>query len=143
MSKRLYVGNLPYKITESELEDLFGSVGAVESVRVITDRDTGRARGFGFVEMTNDDDARQGDREVQRVRVGWPHVDCQRSASTGRPWRWLRWGWWRRLPAYRAALVACGSSFRKSLASGAAERSSAEKTFHFVPNSVAVHGFIL
>ena len=57
MSKRLYVGNLPYKITESELEDLFGSVGAVESVRVITDRDTGRARGFGFVEMTNDDDA--------------------------------------------------------------------------------------
>ena len=57
MSKRLYVGNLPYKTTEAELEDLFGAVGAVESVRIITDRETGRARGFGFVEMTNDDDA--------------------------------------------------------------------------------------
>ena len=57
MSKRLYVGNLPYKVTEAELEDLFGAVGAVESVRIITDRETGRARGFGFVEMTNDDDA--------------------------------------------------------------------------------------
>ncbi len=57
MSKRLYVGNLPYKITEAELEELFAAVGAVESVRIITDRETGRARGFGFVEMTNDDDA--------------------------------------------------------------------------------------
>jgi len=57
MAKKLYVGNLPYKATEGDLEELFGEVGAVESVRIITDRETGRARGFGFVEMANDDDA--------------------------------------------------------------------------------------
>ena len=57
MGKKLYVGNLPYKTTEDDLEELFGGVGAVESVRIITDRDTGRARGFGFVEMENDEDA--------------------------------------------------------------------------------------
>jgi RNA recognition motif-containing protein len=57
MGKKLYVGNLPYKTTEGELEDLFASVGAVDSVRIINDRDTGRPRGFGFVEMASDDEA--------------------------------------------------------------------------------------
>ena len=57
MSKKLYVGNLPFSVTESELEELFSQVGAVDSVRLITDRDTGRARGFGFVEMASDDEA--------------------------------------------------------------------------------------
>ena len=57
MGKKLYVGNLPFKTTEGELEDLFGEVGEVDSVRIITDRETGRARGFGFVEMTSDEDA--------------------------------------------------------------------------------------
>ena len=57
MGKKLYVGNLPYKTTEGELEDLFGSVGAVDSVRIINDRETGRPRGFGFVEMASDDEA--------------------------------------------------------------------------------------
>jgi cold-inducible RNA-binding protein len=51
MTKKLYVGNLSFQTTESELEDLFGQAGEVESVRIITDRDTGRSRGFGFVEM--------------------------------------------------------------------------------------------
>ena len=57
MGKKLYVGNLPYKTTEGELEELFSSVGAVDSVRIINDRDTGRPRGFGFVEMASDDEA--------------------------------------------------------------------------------------
>ncbi len=57
MSKKLYVGNLPYSVTESDLEELFSQVGAVDSARIITDRDTGRARGFGFVEMASDDEA--------------------------------------------------------------------------------------
>ncbi|UCE84711.1 MAG: RNA-binding protein [Deltaproteobacteria bacterium] len=56
MSKKIYVGNLPWSTTEAELEQLFAEHGSVNSVRIITDRDTGRSRGFGFVEM-NDDDA--------------------------------------------------------------------------------------
>jgi RNA recognition motif-containing protein len=49
--KKLYVGNLPWSVTDSELESFFASAGEVVSARVITDRDTGRSRGFGFVEM--------------------------------------------------------------------------------------------
>lgn len=55
MTKKLYVGNLPFQTTEGELSDLFSQVGAVESVRIITDRDTGRSRGFGFIEMADED----------------------------------------------------------------------------------------
>jgi RNA recognition motif-containing protein len=54
--KRIYVGNLSYQTTEGDLTDLFEQVGQVESVNIITDRDTGRSKGFGFVEM-NDEDA--------------------------------------------------------------------------------------
>jgi len=52
--KKLYVGNLPWSVTDSELEGLFADMGEVISARVITDRDTGRSRGFGFVEMDDD-----------------------------------------------------------------------------------------
>jgi cold-inducible RNA-binding protein len=55
MTKKLYIGNLPFQTTEGELSDLFSQVGAVESVRIITDRDTGRSRGFGFIEMADED----------------------------------------------------------------------------------------
>jgi RNA recognition motif-containing protein len=51
MSKKLYVGNLPFTSTEEELRTLFGRHGSVDSVNVITDRETGRPRGFAFVEM--------------------------------------------------------------------------------------------
>ena len=56
MSKKIYVGNLSFRTTEDELVDLFQQMGAVESVSIITDRDTGRSKGFGFVSM-NDEDA--------------------------------------------------------------------------------------
>src|SRR5437867_2236803 len=56
---RLYVGSLSYQTTEQELADLFGQVGQVVSATVITDRDSGRSKGFGFVEMSNDDEARR------------------------------------------------------------------------------------
>lgn len=49
--KKIYVGNLPYTATETEIRDLFGQYGTVHSVSLITDRETGRPRGFGFVEM--------------------------------------------------------------------------------------------
>jgi RNA recognition motif-containing protein len=51
MNKRIYVGNLPFSTTEADLESMFAQHGAVASVRVITDRETGRSRGFAFVEM--------------------------------------------------------------------------------------------
>ena len=59
MGRKLYIGNLPYKATETELEELFSTVGQVDSVRIITDRETGRPRGFGFVEMGSDEDAQK------------------------------------------------------------------------------------
>lgn len=52
---KLYVGNLSYNTTDATLQDLFGAYGQVESARVITDRDTGSSKGFGFVEMSNSD----------------------------------------------------------------------------------------
>ena len=57
MKKKLYVGNLSFQTTEAELNDLFAQTGAVETVRIITDRDTGRSKGFGFVEMQDGDKA--------------------------------------------------------------------------------------
>ena len=51
---KLYVGNLPWSTTDSELSDMFGEFGTVDSASVITDRETGRSRGFAFVEMDND-----------------------------------------------------------------------------------------
>src|SRR5215831_2864866 len=55
MTKKLYVGNLSFQTTESELDSLFAQVGAVESVTIINDRDTGRSKGFGFVVMGDED----------------------------------------------------------------------------------------
>lgn len=53
MSTNIYVGNLPFDVTEDTIRDLFSPFGVVETVKLITDRDTGRLRGFGFVEMAN------------------------------------------------------------------------------------------
>src|SRR3954449_8553350 len=57
MAKKLYVGNLSYQVDSSELEQLFGAHGQVLSAQIINDRDTGRSKGFGFVEMANDQEA--------------------------------------------------------------------------------------
>ena len=57
MSKKIYVGNLPFSATDDEIRDLFAEFGTVESVNLITDRETGRPRGFGFVEMSDGADA--------------------------------------------------------------------------------------
>ena len=57
MGKKLYVGNLTYGVTDSQLEQLFSAHGAVQSAQVIMDRDTGRSKGFGFVEMSNSAEA--------------------------------------------------------------------------------------
>lgn len=57
MGKKLYVGNLPFSATEQELQAKFGALGTVDSAKIIMDRDTGRSKGFGFVEMADDDAA--------------------------------------------------------------------------------------
>ncbi|MBC7385247.1 MAG: RNA-binding protein [Cryobacterium sp.] len=57
MNNKLFVGNLPYSATEEELKEAFSQAGTVVSVKIIMDRDTGRSKGFGFVEMTSDAEA--------------------------------------------------------------------------------------
>ncbi|MGZ3723429.1 MAG: RNA recognition motif domain-containing protein [Bdellovibrionales bacterium] len=59
MGKKLYVGNLPFSATEQDLSETFAECGTVDSVKIITDRDTGRSKGFGFVEMSTDDEAQK------------------------------------------------------------------------------------
>ncbi len=60
----IYVGNLSFRSTEADLERLFGEYGQVDSAAIISDRDTGRSRGFGFVEMANDDEGRKAIEEL-------------------------------------------------------------------------------
>lgn len=57
MSNKLYVGNLSFRVTSEDLQEYFGAAGTVESANVVFDRETGRSRGFGFVEMATEEDA--------------------------------------------------------------------------------------
>jgi RNA recognition motif-containing protein len=70
MGKKLYVGNLPYSIDDAALESQFAAFGKVESARVITDRDTGRSKGFGFVEMASDDEANKAIESLNGQAMG-------------------------------------------------------------------------
>src|SRR2546425_8063001 len=67
---RLYVGGLPYQTTEKDLLDLFEQGGQVTSATVITDRDTGRSKGFGFVEMSDDQEARSAIERLNGTNMG-------------------------------------------------------------------------
>jgi cold-inducible RNA-binding protein len=66
---RLFVGNIPYSSTEQELRDLFARSGSVSSVRIITDFDTGRSKGYAFVEMATPDDAEKAVRELHNLSL--------------------------------------------------------------------------
>ena len=70
MGMKLYVGNLSYDVTSSSLEELFAPYGAVRSAQVIQDRDTGRSKGFGFVELSDDNAARRAISELNEKEVG-------------------------------------------------------------------------
>lgn len=70
MGRKLYVGNLPYEVGEAELQELFARAGSVESVSVMRDQATGRARGFAFVEMSSDEEAQNAIRELNASQVG-------------------------------------------------------------------------
>jgi RNA recognition motif-containing protein len=92
MGKKLYVGNLSYSVDSSALEQMFGAYGKVESAQVITDRDTGRSKGFGFVEMSSDSEAQAGiaalngkenDGRALTVNEAKPREDRPRSFGGG------------------------------------------------------------
>ena len=84
MSKKLYVGNLPYSVNDQKLNEIFSAYGEVVSAKVITDYESGRSKGFGFVEMANDGDAstaiqqldgKELDRRNVRVNEARPKED--------------------------------------------------------------------
>src|SRR5689334_17426469 len=92
MGKKLYVGNLSYSVDSSALEQLFAGHGTVESAQVITDRDTGRSKGFGFVEMSSDEEAQaaiaalngqENDGRALTVNEAKPREDRPRGGGGG------------------------------------------------------------
>lgn len=83
MNKKLYVGNIDYDVTDSDLEELFSQVGTVESSQVITDKHSGRSRGFGFVEMSSEEEAQQAIDQFD----GTEHDDRTLKVSEARPKR--------------------------------------------------------
>lgn len=87
MAQKLYVGNLPFSTTEDDLRELFSQYGEVVSVRVITDRETGRSRGFGFVEMEDASQATQAldgtDFGGRSLRVNEAHDSGGRGGGGG------------------------------------------------------------
>lgn len=92
MGKKLYVGNMSYDVSNSDLEQMFSAHGTVESATVINDRDTGRSKGFGFVEMSSDSEADaaiaaldgqdQGGRQI-KVNVAKPRTDNRGGGGGG------------------------------------------------------------
>jgi cold-inducible RNA-binding protein len=70
MNTKLYVGNLPYETTESDLQTLFEAAGQVSTITIVRDRTTGQARGFAFVEMSDAEGARRAIAELDRHEVG-------------------------------------------------------------------------
>jgi cold-inducible RNA-binding protein len=67
---KLFVGGLPFSTTDDELKELFGAHGTVGYAKVITDRDTGRSKGFGFVEFENDDEGKAAEKAMNGSEIG-------------------------------------------------------------------------
>ncbi len=93
MGKKLYVGNLSYEVTDADLDKMFAAHGTVESAQVIMDRDTGRSKGFGFVEMKSDQEAQAAITALNGQDVGGraltvnearPRTEGGRGGSGGR-----------------------------------------------------------
>ena len=81
MEKRLYVGNLPFDTTEDDLHQLFSAHGQIVSAKLITDMETGRSRGFGFVEMSTEDEAKAAIEKMNKSKVG----DRELTVNEARP----------------------------------------------------------
>jgi RNA recognition motif-containing protein len=90
---KIYVGNLSFETTESEVTELFGNHGEVDDVALVTDRDTGRPRGFGFVQMRNEQSARDAIAALDGRELGGRHIKVNEARPRpdhggGRPKRW-------------------------------------------------------
>jgi RNA recognition motif-containing protein len=89
MGKKLFVGNLSFNTTSADLESLFGEMGTCESATVVTDRDTGRSRGFGFVEMSSASEADKAISSLNGRDVGGRQINVSearaREGGGGRP----------------------------------------------------------
>ena len=81
MSKKLYVSNLPFEIDNAALEEIFSSIGKVESANIIIDRDSGRSKGFGFVEMSTVEEAREA---IEKLN-GSSHSERPINVTEARP----------------------------------------------------------
>ncbi|MEM7234175.1 MAG: RNA-binding protein [Planctomycetota bacterium] len=86
MAQRLYVGNLPYSMNEDAVRDLFATYGEVESVDLISDRETGRPRGFGFVQMANDQSAASAMEELNGKSVDGRALTVNEAKERSRRW---------------------------------------------------------
>ena len=84
MGKKLFVGNLPFSTSSEDFEQLFSEAGTCESAKVVTDRDTGRSRGFGFVEMSSDDEARQAVDQLNGREVGGRQINVDEARDRPR-----------------------------------------------------------
>ena len=85
MGKKLYVGNLSFSATEDELRELFGRHGSVDSVKLITDRETGRPRGFAFVEMSEPSAASDAIRALDGSQLGGRALKVNEAQDKPRP----------------------------------------------------------
>lgn len=83
MSKKLYVGNLPYSSTEEDLKEMFEKIGSVESVSIIMDRFSGKSKGFGFVEMASEDAASRAISEVNGSEIGGRRIVVSEARAQG------------------------------------------------------------
>jgi len=90
---KLYVGNLPYSATQQTLQEIFSKCGTVESINLISDRDTGRSKGFAFVEMSSNAEANKAIQEVngssidgRQVKVNEARPQEKRSGGRGKRW---------------------------------------------------------
>ena len=90
MGRKLYVGNLPYEVGEADLQQLFQAAGSVETVNVMRDMATGRARGFAFVEMGTDDEAQKAISQFNNYSMGGRNLTVNEARP--RPERWGGFG---------------------------------------------------
>ena len=86
MGRKLYVGNLPYSATEQTLRETFSQCGTVDSVTMITDRDTGRSKGFGFVEMSSDSEAQKAIQELNGSTLEDRQIKVNEAKPKGTRW---------------------------------------------------------
>lgn len=110
MSQKIYVGNLPYSASDADLQQNFSAFGDVVSATVMTDRDTGRSKGFGFVEMSSPAQAQAAIEGLNGQSVGpraggEPGTPARRQRPAWRRWRWLSLRQRRRLSRRRRSLL--------------------------------------